>query len=112
MITTVGKTKTAEIIASELTNGELGTSSQAAQLSDTALISQVTSTIEALSVANSGQQVISTYNLDSVTGNGNTYTEYGNFVSTSEVLFNRVVFTGVPKSAALEFQVTTVINVP
>jgi hypothetical protein len=116
MISDLAKNTILTLIDSQLTNGELGTSTQAASASDTALISLTTSTVNAITGAVTGKQLVITYNLDSVTGNGNTYTEYGNKftngVTTSEVLLDRITFTGVPKNSALEFQVTTVINAP
>ena len=110
-VSAVGKQKVTELIEVEMTDGELGTSNQAASINDTDLIAAVTSTIETLSVSRDGQQLVMTYNLNSVTGNGNTYTEYGNFFTTSETLLNRITFTGVPKNSAIEFQVSTIINV-
>ena len=111
MITTNAKVKIAELISVELVSGELGTSGQAEAATDTSLISEVTSTISAVTVVQSGQQFITTYNINSLTGNGNTYQEYGNFFTTSDTLFNRITFTGVPKNSALEFQVKSIVNV-
>lgn len=111
MITTASKGKIAELINGELTNGKLGTSSQAPSLTDTDLIAEVTSTITALSTAQTAGQIIMTYNINSLTGNGNTFTEYGNYFTTSETMLNRITFTGVPKNEAVEFQVSTIFNV-
>lgn len=111
VVTDKGKEKIIELIVNEMTNGELGTSTQAPSAADTGLISEVTSTIETITASQSGKQFITTYNINSLTGNGNTYTEYGNFFTTSEVLFNRITFTGVPKTSALEFQVKSIVNI-
>jgi hypothetical protein len=116
MIVDAAKTNVINLIDAVLTNGSLGTSSNAVTASDVTLASEVTSTIESITGAPNGKQLVVTYNLNSVTGNGNTYTEYGNKftngVTTSEILLNRIVFTGVPKNSALEFQVKTIINIP
>lgn len=112
MITDTAKAAIVSLLDAELTNGELGTSSQAPSASDTALITETTSTISAINGTKNDKQLIITYNINSTTGNGNTYTEYGNFFTTSETLFNRVTFTGVPKNSAIEFQVTTILNIP
>jgi hypothetical protein len=109
-ITTSGKTKVIELIESELTNGECGTSTQAPAASDTGLIIELTSTIQTISGTQSGQQLLITYNLDSTKGNGNNLAEYGNFFTTSETLFNRITFVPLPKTAAFELQVVSVIN--
>lgn len=115
-ITTSAKETIITMVDTNLVSGELGTSSQSPAATDTDLISEVTSTIQPITGATSGKQLITTYNLNSVTGNGNTYTEYGNFftngLTTSEVLLNRITFTGVPKNSALEFQVKSIINIP
>jgi hypothetical protein len=109
------KAKIISMIDAGLSVASLGTSSQSPSVLDTALIAEVTSTIESITGAPSNQQLVITYNLNSVTGNGNTYTEYGNKftngITTSEVLLNRITFTGVPKNSALEFQVSTIINI-
>lgn len=116
MITNNAKIAIVTLVDSNLVSGSLGVSSQSPSANDTDLISEVTSTIQSITGAQSGKQLITTYNLNSVTGNGNTYTEYGNFMTngltTSEVLLNRITFTGVPKNSALEFQVKSIINVP
>jgi len=111
MITNQAKSKVCELIVSELSNGALGTSTQAVSESDTDLIAAVTSTIETITVSRDGRQLITTYNIDSLTGNGNTYAEYANYFTTSETMFNRITFTGVPKNSAIEFQVSTICNV-
>ena len=114
-ITTVCKKAIIEMIDDNLVSGSLGTSNQAPSATDTSLISEVTSTIQSITGAANNQQLVITYNLNSVTGNGNTYTEYGNkftnSITTSEILLDRITFTGVPKNSALEFQVSTIINV-
>jgi len=111
MISQVGKNAIAELIDGELTNGKLGTGTTTPSVSDTDLVTEVTSTIDTLVGVQSNNQIVITYSLDSVTGNGNTYTEYGNFFTTSETLLNRITFTGVPKNSAIEFQVNTIVNI-
>ena len=111
MITTQAKSKVTELIDAELTVGELGTSTQAPALTDTNLIAEVTGTIETITGALSNNQIVITYSINSLTGNGNTYSEYANFFTTSDTMLNRITFTGVPKNEALEFQVSTILNV-
>jgi len=112
MITDSAKEKIVTQIIDDLQSGSLGTSSQVPSASDTDLISEVTSTIQSVTASQNGKQMVITYNLDSITGNDETYTEYGNKFTTEDVLLNRITFTGVPKNSALEFQVKTIINVP
>lgn len=111
MITNQAKVKILNVLVPEFTNGACGTSTQAPAATDTDLIAEVTSTIQAITVSQNNQQIITTYNLNSVTGNGNTYAEYANYFTTSETMFNRITFTGVPKNSAIEFQVSSIINI-
>lgn len=94
----------------QLSAGELGTSSQTPSENDSNLIIGVPATNLAISGIQAGQQLTTTYNINSVTGNGNSYTEYGNFL-TSGVMINRVTFTDLPKTSAIEFQISTIIQV-
>lgn len=91
--------------------GEMGTSSQAPVATDTDLILGEASSQASISGVQAGRQLTITYNLNSVTGNGNTYKEFGNFL-TGSTLINRVVFTDLPKTSAVELQVSTIIQVP
>jgi hypothetical protein len=109
-VSNTAKTKIATLIVDELSTGKLGTDTTASSVNDTDLIAEVTSTIETITVSQDGRQFITTYNIDSLTGNGNTYSEYGNFFS-DDVMLNRITFTGVPKNSAIEFQVSTICNV-
>lgn len=88
----------------------MGTSSQTPSVEDSDLIVGVGATDISLSGVQAGKQLTVTYNLNSVTGNGNTYKEYGNFL-TGSLLINRVVFTDLPKTTAVEFQISTIIQV-
>lgn len=112
MIVDSGKERVIELIDGDLDYGELGTGTTAVSATQTTLITEVTSTIETLSGTPNNKQLVIDYNLDSITGNGNTYTEYATFIGTSDVMFNRVVFTGVPKTTSIEFQVKTIVNIP
>jgi hypothetical protein len=114
-ISNSAKSAIATLVNSSLETGSLGTSTQSPSVNDTDLISEVTSTIQSITCVTSGRQINITYNINSLTGNGNTYSEYGNKFTngqtTSEVLLNRITFTGVPKNSALEFQFNTIINI-
>jgi hypothetical protein len=109
MIVDDGKEKIIALIDTNLTQGSLGTSSQTPTVDDTDLIAEATSTINTISGVQSAKQLRETYNINSVTGNGNTYTEYGNKFSDGTLL-NRITFTGVPKNESTELEVITIIN--
>ena len=110
MITNSGKERIAALIDTDLDEGKLGTSTQAPALTDTDLILEATSTIELVDATRTGRQLIVDYEIDSVTGNGSTYSEYGNFMTDGSLL-NRTTFTGVPKNSSIEFQVKTIVNI-
>ena len=110
VVVNVAKTKIATLIGNDLSTGSLGTSSQSPAVTDTALILEDTSTIEILDVTPNTNQLVIDYNIDSLTGNGNTYTEFANKF-TDGTLLNRVVFTGIPKSSSITFNVKTIVNI-
>lgn len=91
--------------------GEMGTSNQAPTVEDSDLILGEISSQASISGVQAGRQLTVTYNLSSVDGNGNTYREYGSFLANG-VMVNRLVFTDLPKTAAVEFQVSTIIQIP
>ena len=98
-------------IDDNLNVGEMGTSNQAPVVTDTDLIAGIASSQASISSVKAGRQLTLTYNLNSVTGNGNTYKEFGNFL-TGGTLVNRTIFTDLPKTSAVEIQVSTIIQVP
>lgn len=98
-------------IDDNLNIGEMGTSNQTPTVEDSDLILGEASSQASISGVQAGRQLTITYNLNSVTGNGNTYREFGNFL-TSDILVNRIVFTDLPKTAAVELQVSTIIQIP
>jgi len=113
MITDSAKEKVISLLDDSLNEGMFGTSDQAASADDTELIAELTSTVKTISGSQSGKQLLITYNILSTEGNGNTFKEYGNDLTngTSDVLLNRVVFTDLPKTNALEVQVKTLLQV-
>ena len=112
-IVDTGKEKIISLINGALDTGSCGTSSSEVSASDTDLFAELTSTIETLTGSESGKQLLITYNLDSNGGNGNTLREYGNELTdgTGDTLFNRVTFTGLPKTNALEVQIKSLVQV-
>lgn len=104
------KVEILSLLNGELDTGSLGTSNQAVSVNDEELVAEVPETILSVVGSQNGKQLITTYNLNSVTGNDETYQEYGNKLN-SGVLLDRITFTGVPKNSALEFQVKNIINI-
>lgn len=90
--------------------GEMGTSNQIPAVTDSDLIAGVLTSQVSVTSVQSGKQLTITYNLNSVTANGNTYKEYGNFL-TGDILVNRTTFTDLAKTEAVEIQVSTIIQV-
>jgi hypothetical protein len=110
MITNTFRASVASMINNDISYGELGTNSQAPAATDTALITGYSSSDVSVTTVLSGAQLTTTYFLDSVTANGHTYSEYGNFL-TDDSIVNRTIFTGIPKNEANEIQITTIYDV-
>lgn len=113
MIVDVGKVKILGLLDDNLSDGKFGDDSTVVSATDSDLYSELTSTVSTLSATQTSKQLNITYNLNSVTGNGETLREYGNFITdgTSEILLNRVTFTELPKTTAIEVQVSTIVNI-
>jgi hypothetical protein len=107
-ITTTGKNAIRDLINTNKDYGELGTDSTAPLETDTGLGTAVAATQQSLTSSTSDKQIVLAYELNSVTGNGNTYQEFQNTLS-SGTNFNRVTFAGVQKTSAIEIQVNTTI---
>jgi len=110
VVTTAGKNRILNLIDGVLDVGELGLSSQTPAITDTDLILGSITTSASVSGTVTGKQLAIDYNLNSVTGNGLTYVEYGTFLSDGTLL-DRAVFTGVPKTASIELNVKTILNI-
>ena len=106
VLTVTGKNKVRDLMDTNKDYGELGTSATAEKESDTGLLAAVAATQVSLTSSTAGKQVTFTYELNSVTGNGNTYQEFQNTISTGTNL-NRTTFAGVAKTGAIEVQVIT-----
>ena len=96
-------------VNNDLGSGELGTSNVEPDDDQSDLQNGVTDTRKSLSGSKSGRQLSITHNLNSTTGNGNSYSEYANFLSGG-IMINRTTFESVPKTTAIELQTTTVVQ--
>lgn len=110
MITNTFKEDIAILIEDNISYGKVGTDNTTPTVNDTDLVAGNVSTQFSVSSVQTGRQVLVTYNLSSVHGNGNTYKEYGNFL-TNDDMVNRVIFTEIPKTESIEIQVSTLIEV-
>jgi|3_EtaG_2_1085321.scaffolds.fasta_scaffold04199_2 hypothetical protein len=107
VLTTQGKNLIRDLIDADLSQGELGTDNSAPSETDTGLGTPIAATIKSLTTATTDKQISMEYTLDSVTGNGNTYTEFENQVAGGGI--NRVTFAGIAKNSAMELNVVTVL---
>ena len=110
MITNTFKEDIAVLIDDNISYGEVGTDNTTPTVNDTDLIAGNASTKFSVSSVQTGRQVLVTYNLSSVHGNGSTYKEYGTFLANNDMV-NRVIFTEIPKTESIEIQVSTLIEV-
>ncbi len=104
------KDKVINLIDGVLSTGELGTSSIPPTINDTDLLIGNASTKDTVSGSVSSKQLLISYNINSVVGNGYSYAEYGNFLDDNTMI-NRVVFASLPKTSSIEIQITTVLQI-
>ena len=107
-ITTVGKNAVRDLLDTNKDYGQMGTDSTAPLETVTRSGTAVAATQQSLTSSTSDKQVVLSYELNSVTGNSNTFTEFENTVS-SGTNFNRVTFAGIQKTSAIEIQVSTTV---
>jgi hypothetical protein len=102
-----GKNRVRDLLNTDLSHAELGTSSTASQASDTDLVAGDTDTSLAVTTSVADKQINIDYNLPSTTGNGESYQEFGIF-NSSDTIFSRHVFAALTKSSTEQWQITTI----
>jgi len=108
VLTTTGKNAIRDLLETAKDQGQLGTGTNAALPSDTGLQTATAATLANLTASKSDKIVVFSYTLNSTTGNGNTYTEFENRISSGTNL-NRVTFAGIQKTSSIEIEVSTTI---
>lgn len=108
VLTTTGKNGIRDLISTAKDFGEMGTGTNAPQPSDTTLQTPVTATQTALTSSTADKTLILDYTLNSVTGNGNTLTEFRNTISSGTTL-SRVTFAGIQKTSSIEVEISTTL---
>jgi len=106
VVTTTGKNAVRDLIDTGKDKGQLGTGTTAELETDTSLETAVAATKVALTSSTADKQLVLSYDLNSTTGNGNTYGEFENTVS-SETNLNRVTFATFTKTSAIEVSINT-----
>lgn len=107
-ITTTGKNEIRDAIDGIKDQGQLGTDDTAELESDSGLGTAVAATLVNLTSSTADQQLVLDYFLTSVTGNGNTFKEFENRVNAG-VNLNRVTFSDLIKTSAIEMNISTII---
>lgn len=105
VLTTVGKNKIRDAIVADIGNAQLGTSSTAPSATDTGLGTPIAATIDAVTTNTSDKQFVTTYALNSATGNGNDFKEYENTIDSTNL--SRSTFAPVSKTSDIEMTVVT-----
>ena len=106
-----GKNKVRDLINADIDNGELGTGTTPETEADTGLETPVGATELAVTTTTASKQIQIDYNLNSVTGNGNTYSEYEFQSTEAGVSYNRITFFGLAKTDAEELQISTILDI-
>ncbi len=100
--------RTRDLINTDLENGEAGTGTTLPTTADTGLETPVAASENALTSTTSGQSLQTTLVVLSTQANGNTLSEYVDFVNAGSTILNRIVVTGIAKTAAKEItKITT-----
>lgn len=103
-----GLTELAERLAADITKGQWGDDNTDPKVTDTGLLSPITSTLITLTTTSSGNSAQFTHTVPSTTANGNTFREFElQFDDGTEI--NRTVGGDVAKTAS--FIVTTISTV-
>jgi len=106
VVTTTGKNAVRDVIDTAKDQGQVGTDSTAELETDSGLGAGVAATKVNLTSSTADKQLVLSYSLNSTTGNGNTYREFENMISSGTNL-NRVTFASVVKTSAIEIAVNT-----
>jgi hypothetical protein len=105
-----GKNKIRDLLNTDMTVGKLGTGTTAPTESDTTLASVSAVTVASTTNTVADRQVTTSHSLNSLTGNGVTYTEYGTF-NASDVMYARFIFPDISKTASVELNTVVTYRV-
>jgi hypothetical protein len=101
-----GKNRVRDLVNTDLSYGQLGTSNTAEQYTDTALLSAIAATTYAVTTTTADKQIVVDYNLPSTAAVGSTITEYGIF-NASSTLYARMVMASLVHTSTEQWQLTT-----
>lgn len=101
-----GKNRIRDLLNTDLSHGELGSGTTAANATNTDLVSATAGTSLALSTQTADKQIIADYSLPSTAAQGSTLTEFGIF-NGSDLLFARFTFSSLTHSSTDEWQFST-----
>ena len=107
-ITNTAKNRIRDLIADDISTGALGTGTTSPTVNDTDLENKDTSTENSVTIVTGDRIVNVNYLLDSITGNGNDYTEFAVYFSDGTLL-DRVIFPSFSKTDSTELHITDII---
>jgi len=105
----VGLNRMRDLLAADIDEGVAGTSADAIDVTDTDLIAPVAATESTPTVTKSDKTITVSYTMDSLTGNGNTFYEWGTRMNSGAITFNRALTAGLAKTSAVEVNTVTLI---
>lgn len=101
-----------DLIADDIYSAVFGTDSSAIVVTDTDLGGEVAGTEDASPlIETSDKKITVTANMNSTTGNGNTFYEWGLTLNSGATLFSRAVGAGVTKNSSIEIVRITEISI-
>lgn len=111
VISNTAKNRIRDLIHDDIGVGEMGTGTNVPLESDTGLQTPISASRATVTKSKSDRTVSITHTLNSATGNGNTFSEFGVFLNSDADMLNRVVFPGIAKTNAFELSTTVVYRV-
>lgn len=106
-----GKNRIRDLVATDISTGEVGTGSTAVDVTDTDLETPVSGTQNTASTTTSSKQIMVDYTLPATEGNGSDVTEFGVWTNSDATLLSRFVFSSITKSSVEEWQFSVVYKI-
>lgn len=112
VVENVGVNRIRDLVYADLFKGQMGDDDTTPSESQTGLISPVSATLLSFDSTSTGDKQITTnYLLNAGTGNGSTYKEYEIQINSGSTSLMRINFTDIEKTAAIEVNINTQINI-
>jgi len=96
-----------DLVNDDIDDALLGTDGTAEADTDTGLLAPEAVTISTPSLVKTDRHIESVYTLDTITGNGTIFQEFGHRTNSSTVGMNRITIFALEKTSSESFEFTT-----